>query len=319
MTTKYNFTKLSLAEFGNWLSAQRVGRTILKIQQHHTYIPSYQHFNGSNHFEMQRSMRNTHMNINRWSEIAQHFTIFPDGTILTGRSLEDTPAGIVGQNTHAICLEHIGFFDRNKDEMTPEQRESIVKVTALLCQKFNLPVNTNSIIYHHWFSSKSCPGTNFFGGNKRVDCETHFLPLVKQALNQPSTPIVNTDGGIQKYALVTANSLNVRTGPGATHPVSSERGALLNQAIIRVYEVQNGWYKISRSANHWVSGKFTIDVQRYIVVPKTLNVRSGPGTTFFVVDKIHQDENVFITEISGSWARIGLEDRWVSKSFLQQF
>ncbi len=40
MQTKYGFTKMNLAEFSSWLQPQRIGRTIIKIQQHHTWNPN---------------------------------------------------------------------------------------------------------------------------------------------------------------------------------------------------------------------------------------------------------------------------------------
>ena len=66
-------------------------------------------------------------------------------------------------------------------------------MNALLCEKFDLPINTDSIVYHHWWTAagkrtngfgaaKSCPGTNFFGGNSVEACETNFIPLIKTAL-----------------------------------------------------------------------------------------------------------------------------------------
>ena len=58
MQTKSGFTKMSVAEFENWIANLRIARTILKIQQHHTYIPSYVHFTGNNHFERQLAMKN---------------------------------------------------------------------------------------------------------------------------------------------------------------------------------------------------------------------------------------------------------------------
>ncbi|MFN3639697.1 MAG: hypothetical protein ACK4UK_02160, partial [Flavobacterium sp.] len=82
METRFGFVKMTLQEFEIWLFQQRVGRTILKVQQHHTYIPSYIHFNGSNHFERQRAMKNHHVHHNGWRDIGQHFTTFPDGTIM---------------------------------------------------------------------------------------------------------------------------------------------------------------------------------------------------------------------------------------------
>jgi predicted component of type VI protein secretion system len=81
--------------------------------------------------------------------------------------------------------------------MLAKQRETIIQMTAILCRRFNIPVNTQSIVYHHWFNlstgqrndgssnNKSCPGTNFFGGNKVIDCSTYFLPLILQASSSP--------------------------------------------------------------------------------------------------------------------------------------
>ncbi|MBE2190142.1 MAG: N-acetylmuramoyl-L-alanine amidase [Candidatus Kapabacteria bacterium] len=151
METKHGFIKMTVSEFENWLLQTRVGRTILKIQQHHTFIPGYIHFNGSNHFERQLAMKNHHVNQNGWRDIGQHFTIFPDGTVMTGRSLEFSPACITNQNANAICIENLGNFDTGFDEMTTAQKEAIVAVTAALCKRFNLAVNTQTIVYHHWF------------------------------------------------------------------------------------------------------------------------------------------------------------------------
>ncbi len=100
METRSGFTKMSMDEFPVWLNSQRIARTILKIQQHHTYRPDYSHFDGKNHFDRQQAMKNHHMLNKDWADIGQHFTIFPDGTILTGRDMEKTPACIYSQNAN---------------------------------------------------------------------------------------------------------------------------------------------------------------------------------------------------------------------------
>ena len=87
MKKKYGFLKMDINEFRQWLTNLRVARTILYIQQHHTYIPDYDDFNGSNHFQLQQSMKNYHVNERGWRDIGKHFTIFPDGTLLTARSM----------------------------------------------------------------------------------------------------------------------------------------------------------------------------------------------------------------------------------------
>lgn len=326
METKFGFTKMTVTEFENWMSSLRIGRTILKIQQHHTYIPSYIHFTGSNHFERQLAMKNHHVNQNGWQDIGQHFTIFPDGTILTGRSLEKSPACITNQNANSICIENFGNFDSNGDAMTNLQKDAIIAVTATLCKKFNLPVNSNTIIYHHWFrldngvrnngagSNKSCPGTNFFGGNKVVDFEQHFAPLVIAKLNG-HTIKTDTDA-ILKYVCVTASVLNIRTQPKASSPKAKERSSIEMGAILRVYEERNNWLKISNSLEHWVSGRYTDEVKRATVNATVLNVRTGPGISFPKTAIVTKDEEVFVIEDLNGWCKIGMEEKWVSKSYL---
>jgi SH3-like domain-containing protein len=327
MTTKFSFTKLTIDEFETWISNLRVARTILTVQEHHTFSPNYSLFNGSNHFELQRGMKNHHVNHNGWSDIGQHFTTFPDGSIVTGRSMEQSPACILGQNANAICIENLGDFDKGKDIITAAHKQTIVRMTAKLCGKYNLPINTNSIVYHHWFdlgtgqrndgtkNNKSCPGTNFFGGNKVADCVKNFLPLVRQ---QAGGAVITTaaDSGIIKYVCVTASTLNIRTKPDGTSTKATDREAAVTGAVLRVYKEKDGWYKISGSKQHWVNGKFTVEVTRVKVNADTLNVRSGPAKSFSKIGAYTKGQELFITEEKNGWCKISMDEKWVSKDFL---
>lgn len=323
METKFGFTLMTVPEFKTWISQQNVARTVLFVQEHHTFSPNYQHFRGDNHFSLQKGMKNHHVNNNGWSDIGQHFTIFPDGKIATGRSLERSPACIFGNNNHSVCIENVGFFDTGEDTMTATQRDSIVQVTAALCQRFNVPVSSNKIVYHHWFDlssgartngsgiTKSCPGTNFFGGNTVADCEQHFLPLVQQALSgagtpaQPSSPL--------KYGYVTANVLNIRKGPRSTF---SRVGQTTLGSVLRIYKETNNWYKISDSKEEWVYANYVQTVKRATVNADVLNVRSGPGTSFNIVGSTLKHQEVFVYDEAQNWSKINLDERWVSSHFL---
>jgi hypothetical protein len=327
MLTRYNFTLLSLNEFDQWLSSQTVARTVLSIQQHHTWNPSYLHFTGTNHFERQLAMRNHHVGVNGWADIGQHFTVFPDGLVMTGRSLERVPACIFGNNANSICIENLGNFDIGRDDMRPAQRDATVRVTAGLCQKFNLPVNPFSIVYHHWFNlasgtrnngsgnNKSCPGTNFFGGNKVEDCINNFLPMVQGVLEGAMETDRNPTH-LLKNVMVTAQRLNIRSGPSSRAMPAPGREAAHSGAILRVYDVRDGWYKISNSQENWVSSRFTMEVHRATVNSNALNVRSGPGTNFPRVDSLLRGEEVYIVAEINNWCKIAIEEKWVNKSFL---
>ncbi len=181
----------SKEELKNWLFAQNVKRTIKTIDNHHTAIPAYSNFTGSNHFTLQKSMQRYHVQNKGWRDIAQHFTTFPDGTVMTGRSLEMNSAGIINRGSNSICIENLGNFD--KDKMTEKQKEIIVFLNAILCVHFKLTPSRSTILYHRWFRQsdgkydptctgaeyKSCPGTKFFGGNTVEAAEKNFIPLIK--------------------------------------------------------------------------------------------------------------------------------------------
>jgi len=191
-TVMNKFKSFDIVGFKGYIAELNIKRTIKLVQLHHTYSPSYKNFTGNNHAQLQSGMKNYHIKANGWNDIGQHFTIFPDGVIMTGRSLESNPAGIYGANTGAICIECIGNFDKGGDTMTDAQKEAIAAAVKILLDKFRLGASAD-VTYHAWWSSngkklgdyikgksiKTCPGSKFFGGNSRAEYEKNLLPLIE--------------------------------------------------------------------------------------------------------------------------------------------
>ncbi|MDT8860127.1 LysM peptidoglycan-binding domain-containing protein [Alkalihalobacillus sp. MEB130] len=188
-------------EFKNWLFHNQFNRQIQIIQQHHTWLPSYDQFKGNNHFQMLTSMENFHKKEKGWQNIAQNITTFPDGTVAVSRPFNVAPEGSIGEqaNSVGLAIEHIGNFDVGHDVMTAEQKETIVYITALLCLKFGLSPTIDHVTYHHWwhlrsgervldnspeYNVKSCPGTGFFGGNTTQHAKEHFYPLISKKMEE---------------------------------------------------------------------------------------------------------------------------------------
>ncbi|MEH7333011.1 LysM peptidoglycan-binding domain-containing protein [Neobacillus drentensis] len=200
------FVLMTREEFKDWIFNQKFTRRVGKVQQHHTYQPSYQSFNGSNHFALMKGMEDYHVTGMKWSMISQQLTTFPDGKVVVGRPFNIAPEGSFGllnkEAMHAIeadalAIENVGNFDAEK--MTAEQRETIVTVTALLMIKYGLTPTVDSITYHHWWdvnsgervldnsaghAIKTCPGTGFFGGNSTASAKNNFYPLVTQKMQE---------------------------------------------------------------------------------------------------------------------------------------
>ena len=242
-TTKYGFTKMNVNEFKNWIK-QQSNYKYTGIQIHHTWLPDYSCFyksNGTHEDELirQNNTKAYHVKTNGWADIAQHFTIFPNGAIVTGRKLSNTtPVGIKGWNTNKICIEIYGNFDKGKDKMTEEQKQAVIAVYGELCKKFNISPSIDTIRCHAWFtaggtylgdynsskSAKTCPGTNFMGfGNSKSAIQNNFIPLIQNYIKTGNTEIMKevdnfTACGVYK---VTANELNVRKGPGTSYAVAT--------------------------------------------------------------------------------------------------
>lgn len=196
-TTKGKFILFDLPGFIGWLTELKVNRSIGLIQQHHTWRPDYAAWTKlPDHFHWLESMENFQVTQNGFSQIAQNLTSFPDGTIAVCRPFDIIPAGIKGANQYGLCIEHLGNFDVGGDEMTPIHRDTILGMNTALLQKFNLQPSESSIVYHHFYdiitgirwiddplkypnpTTKSCPGTNFFGGNTLESLRANLLPLL---------------------------------------------------------------------------------------------------------------------------------------------
>lgn len=186
------FILLKPEEFDSWLELQKTSRAIWLVQLHHTYIPAYKHFKENNHFALCESMEQAHLE-RGFAEIAQNFTTFPDGKIMVCRNMNTIPAGIKGANKNGICIENVGNFDKGRDVITEAQKDTILLMTKSLLAHFKLIPNDRTVVYHHWYDlnagkrikvegtgvTKSCPGTNFFGGNTVADFNAYLLPLLK--------------------------------------------------------------------------------------------------------------------------------------------
>jgi hypothetical protein len=205
-----------------------------------------------------------HINTNHWSDIGQNLTTFPDGTIALCRPLNTAPSCIKGANAFGIGMEHVGNFDIGADVMSSQHKEIILFANAAICKRFKLIPNTDTIVYHHWYDlktgerkngsgiTKTCPGTNFFGGNTIAAAQQNFIPQVVTSL-QAITGANQTPTAATRTGKVVANTLNVRNAPDTNSEVISQ---LILGTNVTIYYELNGWYKVSNSRSEWVSAKY---------------------------------------------------------------
>jgi hypothetical protein len=153
------FKQISREQFSELLSRFPFQRKINAVHMHHTWRPNHAEYQGHDTIV---AMWRFHTQTNGWSDIAQHITIAPDGSIWLGRDWNRAPASAAGHNGNAqagpFMFEMIGDFDEGKDAFDGEQRQTALDVIALVQQRFGLPTGTLQL--HNMMSTKTCPGTS---------------------------------------------------------------------------------------------------------------------------------------------------------------
>ena len=272
MKTGYGFTEFeNTKEFKTWLKKQKVTRKVNRLQVHHMWMPDYSCWGKDNALRRQHNTKDFHIHNNHWDDIAQHFSIFPDGHIVTGRSLNKTPIGIRGWNTNAICVEIYGNFDKGKDVMTKAQKEAVIALYGELCKRFDIPVNTSHIRPHCWFtaggtflgkydssrSAKTCPGTNFMGYGCSPSGFAKFINEVKAYVNGKEAPKEEAKEAFKQYiAKPTVDGLVCRKGPGAEYDKVTMIDPDIAVTIVDEEKAKDGGTWLKCKSGYYVNKKY---------------------------------------------------------------
>ena len=166
------FKQITREQFAELLSKFPFKRKINAVHMHHTWRPNHAQYRGHDTIV---GMWRFHTETNHWSDIAQHITIAPDGSIWLGRDWNRAPASAAGHNGNAqagpFMFEMIGDFDEGHDLFNGEQRETALDVIARVQQRFGLP--PGSLQLHNMMSTKSCPGSS-------IDFQTLLKDVVER-------------------------------------------------------------------------------------------------------------------------------------------
>ena len=325
--TQNGFTLLENAkEVKDWLAKQKVTRKITKLQVHHMDLPSYSTWEKTDkklfdepHFGRTQSLNS--YGKSTWGSgasdghghyIAQHFNVFPDGKITTGRNLNSTPIGIRGWNTNAICIEIYGCFDKGKDTMTKEQKKAVVYLYGELCKRFDIPVNTTHIRPHCWFtaggtylgkynpsrSAKTCPGTAFWGYGCSADGFAHFIKDVKNYVDgkKEEPKVVDRSGekDVPNYTVqVITDTLNVRYGASTSYDKIStlKKG----DKVVITHEKDN--WGLIQGAKGWISLN-----DKYVKKVEVKKEDEAKKDTDTKKDESQESETTFYRVVTGSYS-----------------
>lgn len=187
-----------------------------EIHVHHTWRPNHSQYRGLRTIQ---SMYDYHTGTNGWSDIAQHVSIGPDGSIWTGRAWGRSPASASGHNgAHVFMFETIGDFDTGHDPLADDQLDSVLHVVATLQSRFDLSTD-DSIRFHNQMSAKSCPGTS-------IDRSAFIAQVAERraAMEAVSRPTITSD---RKTEILSALSSSGAEALGDDGDAELEHGSAL--------------------------------------------------------------------------------------------
>lgn len=276
MKTKNGFTEMTIYEFRNYVKSQKVTRKITRLQVHMTGLPNYDTWKktdlklwGESGAVLGRCQSFSDYGKSTWGSgasdghghyTAQHFTIFPDGRIGTGRHLNSTPIGITGWNTNAICIEIYGSFDKGGDKINDFQRKVVLAVYRILADIFDIPLNTTYIKPHAWFTSggvclgtydvsksrKTCPGTAFFGYGNTKDAFAKFIKELKEfdlkSFEGGNSSTNNFKPVAINKPMYTTVRVNFRKGCSTSYDIIDTLDK--NTEVYVLEQTEENWYKV---------------------------------------------------------------------------
>ena len=104
------------------------------------------------------SIRRYHKSL-RWHDIGYHYVIYPDGSVRSGRPIEQVGAHCPGHNAQGIGIAYVGGLDANgrpADTRTPLQRLALLQLVQDLMEEYNI----TAIHGHNEYAAKACPCFN---------------------------------------------------------------------------------------------------------------------------------------------------------------
>ena len=150
--------------------------------------------------------------------------------------------------------------------------------------------------------------------------------IMSLGLSVAAISLTTIDASAAQTATVTTSVLNVRSGAGTNYSIISK---VYKGDNLDVIGSSNGWYKIelSNGKTGWVSGDYvsvgnsstSTEKKKGTVTTDTLNVRSGAGTNYSVISKVHKGDTVNIIGSSNGWYKIELSNGktgWVSSDYV---
>ena len=197
--------------------------------------------------------------------------------------------------------------------LTDATVQNAVELTKYLMQVYNIDIN--HVIMHHMVTGKVCPQPWCKYEAALVNWQSFLKRVAGEPIPPEPTPVV-----VNYSVRVTANVLNVRKGPSTAYTIID---TLKKDTFVTIVEESNGWGRI-KDTQGWINLKYTVKEEpafqpyKARVTANVLNVRTGPGTTYPVVQTIKKGEVYTIVDEKNGWGKLKSGVGWVYLKYMQK-
>ena len=101
------------------------------------------------------SIRRYHKSLG-WHDIGSHYVIYPDGSVHSGRPIEQVGAQCPGHNVQSIGIAYVGGLDADghaADTRTEAQRLVLLQLVQDLMEEYPI----TAIHGHNEYANRACP------------------------------------------------------------------------------------------------------------------------------------------------------------------
>ncbi|MEK7484377.1 MAG: N-acetylmuramoyl-L-alanine amidase [Planctomycetota bacterium] len=249
------------------------------------------------------------------SNVSAHYVVAYSGAVTQMVREKDKAWHCGSYNYRAIGIEHEGFAGQNR--WTETEYAASAALTRSICIKYGIPKTRSYVIGHI-----EVPGATHTDPGSYFNWD-YFMALVNGSTGG-STGGGSTGGGSGTTSAdvvsVVASSLNVRSAPWGTILGQVQSG---DKFVVR--GTSDGFYKINwKGQDAWVSASYTSAIHSgtgMTVTTGSLNVRTGPGTTYSTVGSVFSGQKYVVDSVSSGWKKFQFDAdlRWSHGDYVSTF
>ena len=155
----------------------------------------------------------------------------------------------------AITIEVANSTGKPTWEISKDSYDSLIRLCADICKRYNIiphfdGTKNASFTFHYMFQATECPGPYIKANINRIINDIKAMMQGEIPTPEPVKPATSY------LVKVTANCLNIRSGPGTKYKAV---GQITDHGVYTIVETSGTWGKLKSGAG-WISLRYTKEV-----------------------------------------------------------